>query len=290
MDKLIIMAAINESVPKASNACVPYSPQEVADEAYACYKAGASIVHFHARDAKTGEQLWNDYGAYAETMRLIRQRCDVLLYPSYTSALPLKERFQHMFRLAEDPAIRLRYVCSDLGAVLSARYDAATGKLDRADKFSANTFADIEYLLRESKARGIKVDFGIREASHLRHVEWFAHAGLAAGPHVLRLSLTETAYYGLPATAEGLQTYLNLMPKGMDTVWFVQASGRANRPMNTLAITMGGHVRTGVGDVQTEDGRPTTNVGLVQRHADIAKAVGRGIATPAEARKMMGIA
>ena len=73
MQKMMIEAAINELASKKYNPNVPYGPEEVAEDALACIEAGATIVHFHARDADTGAQLWTDANVYGEAMAMIRR-------------------------------------------------------------------------------------------------------------------------------------------------------------------------------------------------------------------------
>ncbi|MCH7553233.1 MAG: 3-keto-5-aminohexanoate cleavage protein, partial [Chloroflexi bacterium] len=103
MHKLIIEVALNELASKEQNPNVPYSPEDVARDAVACAKAGAAIIHFHARDATTGEQLWSSAETYAKAIKLIRRECDALLYPTYRSGVPKEERIAHVLALADDP-------------------------------------------------------------------------------------------------------------------------------------------------------------------------------------------
>ena len=86
MDKLIIEVAMNEMTSKAQNPRVPYGPAEVAADAAECAAAGASVLHFHAREPETGEQEWTGLERYREGVRLIREcgvSSDVVFYPTY---------------------------------------------------------------------------------------------------------------------------------------------------------------------------------------------------------------
>ena len=83
-NKLIIEAAINEQSAKEANPYVPYSPEEIASDALAAACAGASLVHFHARDPQTGALLHPGIEPYRQAMTWIRQEDpDVILYPTY---------------------------------------------------------------------------------------------------------------------------------------------------------------------------------------------------------------
>ena len=77
MDKVIIEASINESVTRAQHPGVPITPEEIADQAIACARAGASIIHFHARDRQTGADVWTSFETYADAYRLIQKASDV---------------------------------------------------------------------------------------------------------------------------------------------------------------------------------------------------------------------
>ncbi len=290
MEKLIIEAAINEGQMKATNPNVPYSPEEVARDAEACVKAGASIIHFHDRDAKTGETRWNNPATYSESMRLVRKRTDAICYPTYHSMLPREERFKHFFAMADDPTVRLELTTVDAGAVLMGRYDPKAKSISNPERVSANTHADVLYLLQESKKRKLKVVFGIREPGGLRHIEAYCSMGLLDAPVLLKFFLVEDVSYGLPYEARSLQLYADLVPKSIPVVWFVQGYGSRHFALNTASIAMGGHARTGLGDLAVLDGKKPTNADLVARIAEVSRSLGRDVATPKEAREILGLA
>ena len=79
---LMIEAAINESVSKELNPHVPYGLDEVVQAAVECSQAGASIIHFHPRQAITGSQYWTDTEFYRDAFALIRRETDAILYPT----------------------------------------------------------------------------------------------------------------------------------------------------------------------------------------------------------------
>ena len=70
---------------KDENPNVPYGPEEIARDAVACARAGASIIHFHARDPETGAQLWHGFEAYTEAIRQIRSECDAIDLPDLSA-------------------------------------------------------------------------------------------------------------------------------------------------------------------------------------------------------------
>ena len=124
MEPLIIECALNEQVTKQQNPGVPIAPDELVEDALAAAEAGASILHFHARDVATGDLLHPGTEFYREVMRGIRrQNADVLLYPTYGASPTPEERFSHLVALSEDPEIRLDFATIDPGAVNYASFD-----------------------------------------------------------------------------------------------------------------------------------------------------------------------
>jgi uncharacterized protein (DUF849 family) len=81
VDKVIITAAITGSVPtRENNPNIPYTPEEVAEEAYKAYQAGASVIHLHARNPKNGEPISGDESipVFREYIKLIKEQCDAI--------------------------------------------------------------------------------------------------------------------------------------------------------------------------------------------------------------------
>ncbi|MGE0705870.1 MAG: 3-keto-5-aminohexanoate cleavage protein, partial [Vicinamibacterales bacterium] len=104
--KVIIEVGLNESQLKSANPNVPYSPQEIADEARRCYEAGAAVVHYHARDPLTF-QTSTDLALNLETQRLISESTPLIAYPTYGDRIPVlgghyeicspaRDRFAHI--------------------------------------------------------------------------------------------------------------------------------------------------------------------------------------------------
>ena len=155
MQKMMIEAAINELASKKYNPNVPYGPEEVAEDALACIEAGATIVHFHARDADTGAQLWTDATVYSEAMAMIRRdRPDALLYPSYPGARPKEQRFAHIAALANDPAAKLDLATFDVGATNNSGVDPDTGAFRPAGTY-VNSHDDLIYFMEKSRELGV---------------------------------------------------------------------------------------------------------------------------------------
>ena len=105
MRKLIVQVRVNEGQMRDANPHVPYAPEEIAQTVVECWRAGASVVHWHAREPKSGA-ISTDASLYVETARLIKRECDIVLFPTLgANALPtVQERIAHV---VEDAGTRV---------------------------------------------------------------------------------------------------------------------------------------------------------------------------------------
>ena len=118
MDKLIIEARVNEYANRNRNRNVPWLPREIAVDAAQCHDAGASIVHFHGRDAQGAPD--NSFEACRDTIVAIRQSSPILIHPSLgyaTTSSSFEARFANTRRLAADAATRPDFVPMDMGSL-----------------------------------------------------------------------------------------------------------------------------------------------------------------------------
>jgi 3-keto-5-aminohexanoate cleavage enzyme len=280
LEKLIIEAAINEQASKDANPHVPYSVEECVEDAIRCADAGAAIVHFHARDAKSGDLLSPGTEVYRDAMRLIlRDRPELLLYPTYTPA----DRFVHVEALATDPEVRLRVATIDPGAMNFSSFDPSTNQI-RGDLPFVLSHADCARFFEICARQGIRYSVVVREPGQVRIAVAYHRAGLIAGKMFFKLNLADSMLFGLPPSPEAAQTYMSLVPGDIPYSWMNYIYGPSHWAMTRYAITAGGHVRTGLGDNPVEpDGSKPTNEELVRRVSELADELGRNLATPKEA-------
>ena len=291
MEKLIIEAALNESVTRKQHPYVPYTPEEIARDAYECYNAGASVLHFHPRDPQTGVNRPDDTELYLDALQRIKAKCDLIFYPTYGGRATIEQGFPHVRALTESPVAKLEVHLFFVGALNMGRYDPARKKFV-SDEVSYMLHSEAESFLTYCKQTGLKPHIGVKELGHIRHVMAFRELGLMKDPVVCNLFFSDVAPYGPPPTAEGIQAYLSAVPPGVPFQWFVQNYSASHYKLNALAVAMGGHARTGVGDTnQLSPGemKPERNAQMVERVVSFARATGRDVATPAEARKILGI-
>ncbi|MBU3154930.1 3-keto-5-aminohexanoate cleavage protein [Clostridium estertheticum] len=271
MEKLIITAAIcGAEVTKEHNLNVPYTVLEIAIEAEKAYKAGASIIHLHVRkDDGTPTQ---DLIRFDACMKAIKERCpDVIIQPSTGGAVGMSnaERLQ---------PINLRPEMATL--------DAGTCNFGGDDIFvnTENTIKEFGERMIES---GVKPEIEVFDKGMIDMAIRLQKKGFIKTP--MHFNFVMGVNGGINASPRDLLFMQESIPAG--STFTVSGIGRYEFQMVAMAIIMGGHVRVGFEDnVYIEKGVPAkSNAELVERVVRIAKDLSREIATPHEARKILGL-
>lgn len=292
MRKLIIEARVNEYMMRdQGNANVPYTPDEIARDALACREAGAAIVHFHARtpDGKPDHAA----GSYAETVRRIRETSDILVHPTLgyvTLDASPEERLDHILAMARDTARAPHFAPMDMGSVNVDRYNAQARRFETVDLVYKNSTRTLTYFAEQIRQAGLKPYLVSWTIGFTRYAEAFLEMGLLDEPAFICFCLTDNTFLGgHPGTLKGLQAHLDFLPEGRRVEWTVVNFGGNLFALAASVIAQGGHISIGLGDyTYTELGQPT-NADLVRRVAEIARELGREVATPEEARSILGM-
>ena len=293
MEPLIIECSLNEQVTKDLNASVPIAKEEVVEDALAAAAAGASILHFHARDPETGDLLHPGTEWYREVMREIRRASpDVLLYPTYGASPTPEERFGHLAALADDPGIRLDFATIDPGAVNYADFDwQGDAKGLGWDYILSVSHTEIEYFFALAREKAITFSFTVRELGHVRHVLAYREIGWVTDPLFFKVTLSESHAWGAPPTVEGLRMLTEgMIPEDLPYRWMTYVEGACHADLSRFAVEQGGHVRTGVGDNPLFEGEALTNAEQVACIVDHARSIGREVAGPKQTRELLGTA
>lgn len=271
MEKLIITAAIcGAEVTKEHNPSVPYTVEEIAREAEAAYKAGASIIHLHVRlDDGTPTQ---DKERFRLCMEAIRERCpDVIIQPSTGGAVGMsnEERLQPITLNPE-----------------MATLDCGTCNFGGDDIF-VNTENTIKEFGEKMIALAIKPEIEVFDKGMIDMAIRLNKKGYIKSPMHFNLVLGVNG--GISATPRDLVFMAESIPQG--STFTVSGIGKGQFPMASMAIIMGGHVRVGYEDnVYLSKGvLAKSNAELVEKVARLAKELGRDIATPKEARQILGL-
>lgn len=290
MEELIIECALNEQVGKGENPKVPIAVDEIVADGLAAAAAGAAILHFHARDEATGALLHPGTEVYRRILRGIRrENPDVILYPTYGASPTPEARFAHLAELAADPECRLDFATIDPGAVNYADYDPQAKQLGW-DYVLSVTHGEIRYFFDLAKRHGIRFSFTVRELGQIRHVLAYRDMGLVHDPLFLKITMSEKHAWGVPPSVHGLRLLTEgIIPAGVSYRWmlFVEGGSRNFVQLCRYAVENGGHVRLGIGDTALYDGRALSNAEQVAEIVAMARAAGRGVATPAGTRAML---
>ncbi|MAG32653.1 MAG: hypothetical protein CL908_17350 [Deltaproteobacteria bacterium] len=288
MEPLIIECSLNEQVTKAQHPGVPISPEEIVADALEAADAGASIVHFHARDQQTGDLMHPGTEFYREVMREIRRsNPEVLLYPTYGASPTPEERFSHLEALAQDPEIRLDCATIDPGAVNYADFDPEKNALGW-DFVLTVSHAEARYFLELSRRHGIQYSFTCREMGHIRHVLTYRKMGWVDDPLLIKVVMSENHAWGIAPSPEGIRILTEaIIPEDVPYRFMTYVEGACHAEICRYAVENGGHVRTGLGDNPLFEGKRLSNAEQVGRVVEMARAVGREVAGPDETRRLL---
>jgi 3-keto-5-aminohexanoate cleavage enzyme len=272
-NKIMITVAVNGSFPtKEMNPAVPYTPAEIANAAEESFRAGAAIAHIHVRDPQTGKPDFKTE-LFKEVLDRIRQKCDMLVNLT-TSGLRLTGPDVITKRL--EPVHLKPDMCSlDLGSM----------------NFHDRVFSNPpEWSVAAAKCmmeNGVKPEIEVFEPGHTRQAVDLIQRGLVHKPSYFQLCMG--VGWGIEPSIESLLFMRRQLPE--EALWSVLGTGKDQRTMVTMGILMGGHIRVGFEDnIYVAKGVPAkSNAQMVEKAADLAERLGRSIATPQEARRILGI-
>ncbi len=269
MEKLIIQVALTGAeVTREIQPNLALTPDEIAQDAYECFQAGATIAHVHARD-KDGNPT-QDIEVYREIKEKIAAKCDIIFQPSTGGAVwhTFEQRIQPVDLLPEMATL-------DCGTV-NFGDDVFMNSPEMIDKFAI-----------KMTELGVKPELEVFEPGMIENVKRLEKRGLLPGPHHFDIVL------GVPGGSMGelsdLLHHVSKLPA--NCTWTVAGIGRYELPLAVHAILLGGHVRVGFEDnVFYKKGElAKSNAQLVERIARIARELGREVATVEEARKILSL-
>ncbi|KAF0196351.1 MAG: hypothetical protein FD169_968 [Bacillota bacterium] len=269
MSKLIITAAlVGAEVTREQTPYIPLTPAEIADAAFDCYQAGASIVHIHVRD-KDGKAT-QDKAVFAETIRLIKEKCDIIVQISTGGAVTARIE-ERIAPIGLKPEM----------ATLS------TGTVNFGADIFLNTQEYMEKIARAIQENGVKAEVEVFEVGMIQNALNLVKKGLLSEP--VHFDFVMGVPGALPGTPKNLMHLIESIPQ--NATWTVAGIGRAELPLAVMSIVLGGHVRVGFEDniFYSRGVLAKSNAELVARIVRIAKECGREVATPNETRRMLGI-
>lgn len=288
--KLIITCRVNEYKSRKENPHVPFTPDEIAETAAACRQAGASIIHFHARNPDGSPGHASEI--YNEIVTKIHEATDILIDCTLGQITvgDDKDRIDHIAKAGADARTRPDFAALDAGSTNIDVYDPKTKSFQTGNKVYRNSIETCLYLAAEMKKAGVKPHLSCWTVPFMRAIEAFLDMRAIEEPAYVQLVLTEGGIIGgHPGTIQGVESLIGFLPPERAIEWTVCCKEGNLFPAGAFAIEQGGHVAPGIGDYAYPEMGCPTNAELVRRFAEMGLAMGRETATPEETRAMLGI-
>ena len=284
--KVCIEVALNGPWTRRLQPAIPLAPHEIVADAVACARAGASIIHFHAYDAASGEQT-TDFDLVTKIIEEIRSHVDAVVYPAIrymSNAEAIQDdagarRYAHLERMAARGLAE--WLIVDPGSTnLVSYHDIRTGGKALVD---INTPAAIRFGLEVAAKHRLHPGFAIYEPGYLRLGAALARAVEGTPMPMYRLMFSDELTFGYRPREYALRAYLELLAEeAPGAPWMVAGLGVDIRPLVALAAQLGGHVRVGLEDAKL--GCQSTNLQLVEEAAKLIENAGARVVTPAQMR------
>ncbi|MBD3759581.1 3-keto-5-aminohexanoate cleavage protein [Rhizorhabdus sp.] len=300
MAKVIISCAVTGSahVPTMSDA-LPVTPQEIADQSIAAARAGAAILHLHARMPEDGRPT-GDPEIYDRFLPVIKQETDAVVNITTGGAVTMTVQQ----RLAAAERFRPEMCSLNMGSINFAFFPAARRItqwkhawekdyiVNSDDYIFRNTFRDIAHILESLSDAGTRFEHECYDVGHLYNLAHFLDRGLVKPGFFVQM------IFGILGGIGPDLDNLMFMKQTADRLfgkdgfqWSVLAAGRHQMPFLTQAALMGGHVRVGLEDsLFIGPGLlAASNAEQVEKIVRILAEMGHEPATPTEAREMLGL-
>lgn len=271
--KIIITAALVGSRPmKENNPAVPYTPREIITAAVESHKAGAAVVHIHVRDPETGAPS-SSAQHFKEVLEGIRDKCDIIVNLT-TSGLNIEGPGGTEERLK--PVYLKPDMCS---------YDH--GSMNFFDRAFVNSPEWAEKCAIAMMKAGVKPEIEVFDVGHIHQAENLIEKGLIVPPPYFQLCMG--VKWGVGGEIEDLLFMKSKLPE--NALWSVLGVQKTQLPMITMGMLLGGHVRVGLEDnIYLKKGVLfRNNAAAVEMAANLAENLGRSVASPTEARNILGI-
>ena len=269
-NKVILTLAPTGNVPtKQLTPHAPMTPQEIAADAYACWKEGVAVVHIHTRDKdglptsdiEVNREVMNELDKYPD--------CDIIRQVSTGG------------RAGKNYMERGQMIClsPDMASL-------ATGSSNFPSKGNFNDPETVSYLASEMMKYNVKPEIEVFDSAMIWNALRMAEKGEIKTP--LHFNIVLGVGGSQPATVDALMYCYQHLPK--DCTWGVSAIGKDHVQLSTIALALGGNVRVGIEDnIYYSKGVLATNLMLVKRMKNIVLAMGKELATSAEAREILSL-
>lgn len=297
-NKVILTAAVTGAVHVSSmSPYLPITPEEIIRQSVEACRAGAAAVHIHARDPQSGEPS-SDLEVMRQIVSGIKEQCDVIvcITTGASQMMTVEERLSVVPtlkpELASCNAGSMNFVLAGLVPQLSPDGPAWERKYlgGTYDNVFSNTYLGLETYIKTMAENGTIPEFEVYDASMINNIAYFRRKGILTCPIYIQFVLGIQG--GLPATVDNLVFLRSTAERQLgEFTWSVAAAGKYQFPMAAASLAMGGNVRVGLEDnlYILPHQLAESNAQQILAAASIAKTLGREIATPDEAREILGL-
>jgi 3-keto-5-aminohexanoate cleavage enzyme len=302
MEKVIVTCALTGGASPAGNPYLPKTPAEQVTSAVEAFNAGASVIHIHGRNPETG-MADSDARFIAEAVAPIKQQCPGVIINVSTGGSGKRYDGDHLFEenpkesvkgrvqiiadLARDPETKPDLASFNAGSPVIDIYSRS--QKDWLLKFvMVHTFNDMAYMAQVMRDSGVKPEFECYDVGMINNVLSLKELGYVDDP--LYFQCVMGVMGCIPATPDNILHMVRQIPK--EYPWSVCAVGAAEYSMVSMGLVMGGNVRVGFEDnIYLNPGVPAkSNAEMVEKAVRMAGELGREVASPLEARRILGLA
>lgn len=270
-NKVILTVATTGAWPqKKDTPYIPLQPEEIAEEIYACYKVGASIAHIHVRDDENNASM--SFEKFKKTVKLVREKCDIVINLTTSGGLGLTDEIRIKPYVELKPEI--------------ASFDCGSMNWSHSTVFE-NSPRFLEKSGLTMQEYNVKPEIEVFDAGMVYNALYYLKKGILKAP--LHFQFVLGVPGGMTATVENLMFLKSLIPA--DATWGALGIGKQHLPIMYASLALGGHLRVGMEDnIFYRAGLlAKSNVEFVERTKRIVAELDKQIATPAEARVILGL-
>lgn len=289
MDRIIIKACLNGGRGREDNPNVPWTPEEVAQEAIRCYDSGASIVHIHARTPDGG--ISYDPQWYTQASAMIRAQCDLVL--NYTTARRSDAPVEAVTGYLLGTPNPVEMVSLNLGQ--GARWAPDPENGGRRTTISPNSYEDIIATLDACYQRGTFPEPAVHDTGMLNNAITLMREGNIKSSRYFLVEPSAHWGDGRQSMVGSPRNYFmiteNIREFYPEATWLAHSSGSQTFVIAAIAIATGAHIRVGFEDSPflPNDPSPHSNADYTDWAVAMARQHGREPATPAQAREILGL-
>jgi uncharacterized protein (DUF849 family) len=289
-DKIIMTCAVTGNITTLQqHPGLPVTPEEIANASLEAAEAGAAVIHIHVREPATGRPSM-ELGYYREVMERIRAKNPAVIMNLTTGPggrfVPSDDdpKVYAPGTTLTTPEIRVAHIAALKPEICTLDLNT----MNSGPEVVINTPRNVTRMARIIKEAGVKPEIEIFDSGDLILAQDLIRQGVLDAPGLFSFVLG--VKYGLPPTTEAMIFARSMLPPG--ATWTGFGIGRAEFPMAAQSYLLGGHVRVGFEDnvYMSKGVLAPSNAALVRRARDIIEPMGAVLATPDEARRILGLA